>query len=213
VTDRRPSSSADLLDRCGRVATSTWSDALDRIGIDGVLTGLTLRAGRLPMVGPAATVLEEVGPFGSASPERFGIDLILDGAQPGQIVLIAQRGEPQASAIGGLAALAAQRHGIAGIVVDGAVRDVDELEEVGLPIMSRTTTPASGRGRAAIAGVNVPLRIGSVEVQPGDLVVADSTGIVVLPFARIDELLPLAEERARSDEDQAGRLRSAADAP
>jgi len=204
-----PRPSTKLLERCRRIPTSTWSDALDRLGLGGVIVGLQRRAGGLPIVGPIATVDQEVGPLGSAAPEQFGIDLILEGAQAGDVVLIRQIGTPAASAIGGLAALSAQRHGVAGIVIEGACRDVDELAEVGLPILSRSTTPASGRGRARITGVNVPLAFEAegLAVAPGDILVADETGVVVIPAGRLEELLLTAEARAATDAADAERLR------
>lgn len=196
-----------LLERCRRIPSSTWSDALDLAGIPGVLTGLQRRAGSLPVAGPLVTVAEEVGELGSATSDQFGIELILREAHPGEVVLIHQTGRTTASAIGGLAALAARRHGVAGFLIEGACRDLDELEEVGLPILSREVTPASGRGRVRIVAVNVPLRIGSVGAMAGDLAVADETGTVIVPARRIHELLAAAEERARLDAEQADRLR------
>lgn len=164
----------------------------------------------MPIVGPIVTVAEEVGPLGTADPRDFGIDLILAQARPGDVVLIQQSGIGAASAIGGLAALSARRHGVAGIVVDGACRDVDELVDIGLPVLSRTTTPLSGRGRARIVGVNARLHFGpeaKVEAAPGDLFVADDTGAIIIPVERLDELLQLAEARAEKDAAEAERLR------
>lgn len=196
----------DLIRRCREIPTSTWSDALDRLGLLGVVHGLVPRAGEGRFAGPVVTVDERVGPLGSAEPSDFGIDLILAGARAGDVVVVVQVGEPPASAIGGLAALAARRHGVAGIVVVGACRDLEELRDTGLPVMSRSLTPASGRGRARIAGVNVPVDVDGVAIAAGDLLVGDETGVVVLPAARLDELLALAEERAASDARQASEL-------
>ena len=196
----------ELIHRCRAIQTSTWSDALDRLGLDGVVTGLAVRAVPGRFAGRAVTVDERVGPLCSADPADFGIDIILRSAGKGDVVVIAQSGEPPASAIGGLAALAARRHGLAGIVIDGACRDAEELAEAGLPIMSRSLTPASGRGRARIDGVNVVIELDGVPVRPGDLVVGDATGVVILPADRVEELLALAEERAASDARQAADL-------
>jgi 4-hydroxy-4-methyl-2-oxoglutarate aldolase len=206
----RQTISAALIERCAAIGTSTWSDALDRFTLPGVLTRLERRAGALPFAGPIVTVAEEVGRLGSANPRDFGIDRILADARLGDVLLIQQHGVPPASAIGGLAALSAQRHGVRGIVIDGACRDVDELADVGLPVLSRGTTPASGRGRARITGVNVALcfEAEGLEVVPGDLLVADETGVVVVPAGRLDELLVAAEERALKDAAEAERLRA-----
>jgi regulator of RNase E activity RraA len=197
----------ELTRRCCAIPTSTWSDALDQLGLSGILHGFVSRAGSGRFAGPAVTVDERVGPLGSARPSDFGIDIILRGARAGDVIVIAQSGDAApASAVGGLAALSARRHSIAAIVVGGACRDVEELAEVGLPILSRSLTPASGRGRIRIEGVNVPIAIDEIGVAPGDVVVGDATGVVVLPAARLDELLVLAEERAASDARQAVEL-------
>lgn len=196
----------ELTRRCREIPTSTWSDALDSLGLPGVLNGFVTRAGEGRFAGPAVPVDEHVGPLGSAEPSAFGIDIILRESRAGDVAVIRQSDGPLASAIGGLAALAARRHGIAGIVIAGACRDVEELVDVGLPVMSRTLTPASGRGRAQIVGVNVPVEIDGVRVSPGDWVVGDATGVVVLPAARLTELLDLATERARADGAQAAAL-------
>jgi regulator of RNase E activity RraA len=195
-----------LVARCRAIPTSTWSDALDQLDLPGVLSGIAPRVGDGRVAGPAVTVDERVGELGSAEPSEFGIDLILPAAREGDVLVIRQAGRPAASAIGGLAALAARRRGVAGIVIEGACRDVEELLEAGLPIWTRSLTPASGRGRARVEGVNVPLVIDGVPVSPGDMIVADATGIVVLPRARLAELLPLAEARAASDARQAAEL-------
>lgn len=201
----------ELVREARAIPTSTWSDALDRLGLAGVLNGFTFRGGEGRFAGPAVTVDEQVGPYGSADPSEFGVELVLRHAGGGDVLVIAQSGEPPASAIGGLAALSARRKGVAGIVVSGACRDAEELVDAGLPIMSRSLTPASGRGRARIAGVNVPITIDGVSVSPGDLVVGDATGVVVLPAERVEELLALAVERAEYDARQAAELQGAVD--
>lgn len=195
-----------LTARCRAIPTSTWSDALDMLGLAGVLTGYEPRTGPGRIAGPAATVAERVGEPGSADPAEFGIELILPATRPGDVVVIHQAGGPPASAIGGLAALAAQQRGVAGIVIDGMCRDLEELQDVGLPILSRGVTPASGRTRARVEGVNVTLTVDGVVINPGDMVVADATGVVILPQDRLEELLPLAEERLASDVRKAAEL-------
>jgi 3-hexulose-6-phosphate synthase / 6-phospho-3-hexuloisomerase len=196
----------ELISRCNRVSTSTWSDALDQLGLNGVLHGLVTRAGSGRFAGPAVTVAEWIGPLGSAQASEFGIDIVLRGARAGDVLVIAQSGEPPASAIGGLAALASRRHGVAGIVVAGACRDVEELADIGLPVMSRSLTPASGRGRARVEGINVPIAIDGVTVSAGDIVVGDETGVVVVPRGQLEELLALAERRAQDDARRAAAL-------
>jgi 4-hydroxy-4-methyl-2-oxoglutarate aldolase len=89
--------------------------------------------------------------------------------------------------------MGALKRGLSGVVVDGAVRDVDACEEFGFPVHARGTVPITARGRIVQEAWNVPIRLGNVAVRPGDVIVADVNGVVVVPLARLDEVLAVAE--------------------
>src|SRR5581483_2210269 len=165
-----------LIDRSRAIATSTWSDALDRLGLDGVIHGLVLRGGSGAICGRAVTVKESIGDFdhGAFSPGSF-LDAVSDGS-----VLAFDAGGAPVSTFGGLAALAAVRRGAAGVVIDGACRDIGEIRETGLWIASRHVTPTSGKGRIRIDAIGDPIRVCGVAVSPGDYIVGDETGIVCI---------------------------------
>jgi len=86
--------------------------------------------------------------------------------------------------------------GLAGVVIDGATRDVDEACELGLPLFARAAVPLTARGRIVEESTNEPIEIGGVAVKPGDYVIADNSGIVVIPADRAEEVLPEAENIA-----------------
>jgi len=177
--------------RAAAIATSTWSDALDRLRISGCPQGLAWRSGRGPVAGLAVTVLEEIRPLGGFPLGEFNVGAVIAAAGAGQILVI-DMGGAEVSSFGGLAAAAAVRRDIRGVVVDGGCRDLAEVRASGLAVASRHVTPISGKERARVAGINVPVTLGGVAVAPGDVVVLDETGVAVIPAAQFDEVLDLA---------------------
>ena len=110
-------------------------------------------------------------------------------------MLVLTSTEPAAVAlVGELLATQAQMHGVAGMLVDGAVRDLDELAAMGLPIWARHVR-AQGATKGEVGELDVPVTIGGATIRPGDLVVMDCDGVMALPAERMDEVLPLALER------------------
>jgi 4-hydroxy-4-methyl-2-oxoglutarate aldolase len=97
--------------------------------------------------------------------------------------------------VGELLVTQAQTRGVAGMLVDGAVRDLDELREMGLPIWTRFVR-AQGATKGEVGRLDVPVVVGGAEIRPGDVVVMDCDGAMALPHERVAEVLPLAEERA-----------------
>ena len=184
----------DLVQRCLAVGTSTWSDTLDRMGAsDCVLDGILQRAGRGRIAGEVLTVKLAVGALGEYPLAEFAVGNFLDIIQPGVVVAIDMAGAP-VSTFGGLAAQKALERGARGVVVDGACRDLAELTESGLWVAARYVTPRSGKMRARIAGVNIPVTVGGLQIDPGDWMIADETGIVRVRAAQLLEALERAEE-------------------
>ena len=177
---------------------STWSDALDRLRIPGVASGLTWRSGAPPLAGRAVTVRESVGALGDHGAAAFDVGRVIASIGGGDVLVI-EMGGALVSSFGGLAARAAARRGVGGVVVDGGCRDLDEIRATGLKVCSRHVTPISGRERVRIDDVNVPILFAGLHVSPGDFVAADETGIVVVPSGRYDETLAMAQELDRRD--------------
>lgn len=180
---------------------STASDALDGLGAGGG-TGLSelhpLAPGRL--CGPAITIRygAEGGSVGAlvARGERARLaerDLYGIG-EPGDVAVFDCGGFTGASVMGSLSARWARRLGIAGCVVDGAVRDLESILAVGLPVWSRGVTPVSGKHRLQALELNGPVSLAGMTVEPGDLVLADATGVCVVPGSRATEVLARCRE-------------------
>lgn len=194
-----------VLQRCRRIATATWSDALDALGIAGVMDGIVMRSGDGRIAGPAVTVEESVAPFGTVEMDRFDVGRILRETPPGSVAVVAMGGAP-VSTFGGLAARAALKGRIAGVVIDGGCRDVEEIKEGGLYVASRHVTPRSGKLRVAVVALEGPIVCGGVKVLSGDCVIADETGVVAVPRQRLAEALAVAERLDGNDRTFEGRL-------
>lgn len=128
----------------------------------------------------------------------------LEMGQPGDVIVVDAGGDPNTSVCGGLMGGLAQNRGIRGMIVDGAGRDTDELEDIGWPIWTRAITPRGTHtmfsGRKDELSINVPIACGGVPVNPGDFIVADLMGVVVIPLARAEEVVRLASEQAEREE-------------
>jgi 4-hydroxy-4-methyl-2-oxoglutarate aldolase len=188
----------NLLDRLAALDTCAVSDALDKLGLQGVLLGLQPLSNPRRMVGRVITVkLEEAN--GRPSTRHLGT-LAVDSAQPGDVILVAHAGRPNVSGWGGILSQGAVKRGVAGVIVDGACRDVDESRELGLTLYARNAVPITARSRVIETAFNEPVLVGGdLTVSPGDLVIADGSGIVFLESARAEEIITTAEQIARRE--------------
>ncbi|WP_256107879.1 RraA family protein [Streptomyces sp. ODS05-4] len=164
---------AGVLNALG-TSTSTVSDALDVLGLDGVVPGLGRMSGAGFIAGPAYTLqYEEVSP---EAPGTLG-DYI-DDVPAGAVVVMANGGREDCSVWGDLVSWISLRRGVVGTVIDGACRDLDAIRDSGYSVWARTSCVRTGRNRARLTAIGEPLRIGSVTVAPGDLVCSDASGVV-----------------------------------
>ena len=148
--------------------------------------------------GPAVTVKEISGPHGSFEDDDFKVGALIDAAGPGDVIVVDADGAPY-STWGGMASTAAQIKGVAGLLVDGAVRDFEEIVALDFPVFARHLVPTTGRGRLKVEAINELVHVGGVGVSPGDVVVADSTGVVVVPHDVAAKVAELAERYAADD--------------
>ena len=130
------------------------------------------------------------------------------------MIVIEQRSGVEAGSWGGLLSVGAQARGVAGVVVDGPVRDIDQSRELGFPVFARSLTSRTARGRILELATNMPVTIGDVTVTPGDYVIADRSAAIFLSATDIDRVLAAAEiiarrEAAMAEAIQAGRPISA----
>jgi regulator of RNase E activity RraA len=178
--------------RLARLDTCAVSDALDRLGLPGVVSGIRPMAGSHKIAGRVVTV-KLVPAEGRTSKQHLGTAAI-EASGTGDVLVIEHRSREDCAGWGGILSRAAKVRGIEGTLVDGAVRDVDESREIGYPVFARAAVPTTARGRVVEEGWNVPVNIGGVEVHPGDFVIADGSGVVFVEKGRIEEVLLAAEE-------------------
>jgi len=185
--------------------TGTTSDALDQCGIAGAIPGSVLRPTdpRARVVGQAITVLNVKLPSLARISKLKDIEAH-NLAEAGDVLVI--QGVTGISSMGGISASVGRRQGEAGAIVDGAVRDIDHSRKIGYPVWSSSVSPITGKWRIETVAVNKPVTIAGIEVQPGDLVVADECGVCFVPRARAEEVLGVAQRLARSEAERLARL-------
>ena len=186
--------------RLREIGPSTVGGALDALGIDGlVVPPIRPVASDRKFAGPAFTVNVAVGALGTFAPEEFDIPAYVDNAAPGEVIAI-DAGGAMVSMMGGAAATAAKLRGVAGIVVDGGVRDLSEIVDSGMDLFVKHAVPVSGRTRVRTAATQVPIKLENVTVHPGDILVGDSTGVVCIPRARLKEVFDRADKAEALDQ-------------
>ena len=169
--------------RLARIGTGAVSDALGKTG--AMDHEIRPRSDNSTMAGPAFTVrvhtadLLMVAKALSACPKE-GV-LVIDG-----------HGEPNTALWGGLTTQAALKKGLAGVVVDGAIRDLADIRRSQLPVFARAVVPSAG-GAEYVGEIQTTVQCGGAVVNPGDWLVGDEDGVVVVPAARIEETLQMAE--------------------
>jgi regulator of RNase E activity RraA len=151
------------------------------------------------------TVREVTGRRGDFASEDFSVGRVIDAARPGDVLVI-DNGGHCVSTFGGLATRAAKLKGIAGVVVDGGVRDLEEMLELALPVFARHMTPLTGRTRLAVTAIGAPVSCGRVRVRAGDVIVGDGSGVVCIPAEHAAQVADLAASYARDDEVAAAEL-------
>ena len=185
-------------------ATCAVSDALDHLGLPGTIAGFTLRS-IIPgarMIGTALTLRNEARLDDPVTAARSKNNLMAETechnlAAPGDVLVI--QGIRDASNMGGVGGRMGKRQGEMGAVVDGSVRDIGDFKEVNYPIWSTGVTPKTGKWRVQAVELNGPVVICDVTVNPGDLVVADDTGVCFVPRDRIEEVLAFAQRKTQSE--------------
>lgn len=189
------------------ISTASVADAVDLIvGRRGYLDhAVKPRINDKKVVGPAVTVAE--GPADEKLPPTHALELI-DASPAGSVVVIATGGECDLAVWGGLMTAGAVANGLAGAVLDGGVRDVTEIRrDYDFPVYARSVSPGTTVGRFRTLASNVPVTISGVTVNPGDLVVADIDGVVVVPQAHVEAVLAMSLDIEKKELEQAKYIR------
>jgi len=168
-------------------STCNVSDALDLLGLSGAPHGIRpLWAGCGKVAGCAMTM--RLIPDGSDSAVEGTLRAIL-AAGKGDILVIDNGGRTDVNSFGGISAFTAQRRGLAGVVIDGVTRDLEEMRELIYPAFGKGAIQQSIRGRCSFGGFGDTVRLAGVPVSRGDYVQADENGVVVVPAARATEVM------------------------
>ena len=188
------------VDRLGALPVAVLSDTMDKLGIPTAVmsSGIVRRTG-IRMAGRARTMerdtrpsnvsQQDINPALASAPTRF-----IDEASPGDVLIIAARGDTSVACIGDNMSTRCVNVGVAGVVVDGCIRDVETIAELGLSVFSRGFSPRSAVGRLVTLSLNEPVICGGVYVCPGDIIIGDSDGVIVIPKARAAEIVESAEK-------------------
>jgi regulator of RNase E activity RraA len=188
-------SAKDLVARLNRLDSCAVSDALDKLGLKGAVTGIVPLTCVRRIAGKVLTIRLGLGEPPPGVPRHIGTTAI-EAAEPGDIIVVEQRSGLNAAAWGGILSRGAKLRGVAGTIAEGPVRDVDEAREVGYPVFARNATSCTARGRIVELANNQPVRVGDVDVKAGDYAIADSSGVVFIASEEIERVLPLAEDIA-----------------
>jgi len=187
---------SDVYAELARLGTATVHEASGRQGLVDLALTQVLPGSRA--AGPARTVR-----CGQA--DNLMVHAAMAHAQPGDVlVLTMPRPEPVAL-VGELLATQAKAHGVAAILVDAAVRDLDELEEVGLPIWARYVR-VKGADKSVVGALDEPVEVGGVTIRSGDAVVLDSDGAVTVPAERLEEVLEASRARASYEREKRAKF-------
>jgi regulator of RNase E activity RraA len=186
--------SQEIRQRLIHLDTCLVSDAMDRMGLSGTAPGLARLSTDRKVAGPVLTVKLEAANGRLA--ERHLCTAAIEAARPGDVIVVEHHARADCAGWGGILTRAARLRGVAGVVVDGICRDIDESRELQFPVFARGTHPATARGRVIETGYNCPVRVGNAVVRPGDWVLADGTGVVFLPQEHLQAILDQAEKLA-----------------
>lgn len=201
---------AKIVSQYLNVSASNVSDALDRLGINGAPQGILPIYPCAKVAGPAATL--KYLPFGQAEESTVIGTLkaiVLGGA--GSVLVVDASENPFVNSFGGVAGATAKHNGLVGCVTDGVVRDVDEYKIYGMPVYAKGIAQQSVRGRSSCAGYGIPVMLAGVPVRPGDFILADENGTVVVPMEHIVEVLAFAQKVKATEDRVIAEIRAGAD--
>ncbi|MCR5885230.1 RraA family protein [Rhizobacter sp. J219] len=189
---------AGVVEQAAKFPSSIFADVAGRRGaLHGRISPL---APSMRLAGPALTV--EVRPG-----DNLMIHAALALAKPGDVIVVDGKGDLSSALMGEIMCQQAAALGIAGVVIDGAVRDSEAIRELGFPMYAAGLNP-NGPTKSVAGRVNHPVSIGGVTVNPGDLVVGDADGITVIERHKAAAMLPLAAEKVAAETKRIADIKS-----
>jgi 4-hydroxy-4-methyl-2-oxoglutarate aldolase len=185
-----------LHDELARLGTATVYEASGREGLIDADLQQVIPGSRA--CGPARTVR-------CGQNDNLMVHAAMDRAQPGDVLVLTMPLPEPVALVGELLLTQAKVRGVAAVLVDAAVRDVEELRELGLPVWTRWVR-ATGATKVEVGALDEPVGVGGARIEPGDLVVLDADGAVVVARGRAEEVLEASRERAERERAKRARL-------
>ncbi len=190
--------------RLAKLDTCAVSDAQDKLGLKGTVLGILPLYETHRIAGRAVT-FKLKSKDNETTTRHLGTTAV-QAADPGDIIVCDHRGRTDVAGWGGILSTAAKTKGVAGVIIDGASRDIDEAKTLSLPLFARAAVPLTARGRVVEESANQPIEIGGVPLSPGDYIIADNSGVVVVPQSRVAEVVPEAESIAAREQAMASDI-------
>ena len=194
-----------ILERLAKLDTCAVSDALDSLALKGATWGVRPLWQCPRIVGRAVTM--KIKPAGLEQPKQHLGTAPIEAAQAGDIIVIDNGGKLEFSCWGGLLALSAKLKGLSGVVIDGASRDIDEARELQFPVYARGAVPMTARNRVVQESFNQEIQFAGVQCHPGDLVIADGSGVVIIAKEKEQEVVAAAEAIYQKEQEMADGIR------
>lgn len=190
--------SPELCARARRVTVSDLHENTGHLAYTGLMSTRMRRVTRGAAVGSAVTALCRPG-------DNLMMHKALSLTQPGDMLVVVSQGEGSAAQWGDIATRFAMKRGLAGVIVQGSVRDVDAVNEMGFPVWATKVSPAHA-DKGKLGGVNIPVVCGGALVHPGDLIAADGDGVLVIERKQAEAVVAGAEAKMRREEEVAARI-------
>jgi 4-hydroxy-4-methyl-2-oxoglutarate aldolase len=194
-----------FVSRLNKLDSCAVSDALDKLGLKGSVTGIHRYTTDLRIAGRVLTV--KLDRAEGRSNTRHLCTAAIEAANPGDIIVVEQSTGLDAASWGGNLAIGAKMRGVAGVIVEGPARDIDDCRKIDFPVFARSHTARTARGRIVEVATGEPITVGDVEVTPGDYVVADGSAVVFVSQREIARVLEAAEAIVAREEAMAQALR------
>lgn len=182
--------------------TASVSDAMDKLGLPAGCHGIKPVVTGVKFAGRAFTVKYRL----CGAVERGTVGDFLDDVPAGQVIVIDNAGRTDCTVWGDIMTTLAHHKGVAATVIDGVCRDVPRIRELAYPIFTRDYYMMTGKDRVEIEAINVPVNVAQRQVRPGDIVLGDDSGVVVVPASRSQEVLAIAREIEHTEQEILRRI-------
>ena len=200
----------EFVSRLSRLDSCAVSDALDKLGLKGSVTGIERFSTDRRLAGQVLTVkLDRAeGRDTSLTSPRHLCTTAIEAAKPGDIIVVEQRTGLDAASWGGNLSIGAQVRGVAGVIVEGPARDIDDSRKLDFTVFARSHTARTARGRIVEVATNEPITVGDVTVSPADYVIADASAVVFVAQSEVARVLETAEAIMQREDALAQAIRA-----